>query len=1574
MTAESKDIKPRVRPKLNRPLRWGVFLLLIILTLVNIYFHFRRTILQKALPYITSQIKKYADEELDADIDWESAEIDVWGRVVFNDLGLIIKGETESTAFAKRITVSVDEKNILSRRGEPAGLIKAIIIDGLHVSISRDAEGKLNLSSLFKPGKEPFKPEEFQLRARLKLNNCSVDYTDTQLFGTDVGMLRVTNLRGGIDLREISDVQLALIWDIEDISTRPVTLKARSNLLESSIDISLAGEADIAQLAQLLNIEMQGSEVMGKVGFGLNSSGTFSDDYLSLLPTGTLTLSGCGFSNPTFNEDIEDIEGTLHLAFGESGISPSVRVHSENISFKYGGSALGSGSIRAGWAGEFAYAFDLDISGLKPASVKSLLPKYVTETLGLRGTIDLSLLVLGTEDGPSFRARVTPAPYMNMLGINFDKGEVRIAYQDGRLLLEEISLASSSGRTVELNGFLKLGPKPEYRIGCSFVNVPVSVASTFYKEAADWPVEGNVSGTLSYAPSGGGHKLDLRVHAGSLETKWGDIGTTVASLTAMPGRFSLDGFAAEAFGGWVSAISGEDGRLRFAASGIDGNLLAGAFGISSDVSIGRFSGTGDLVPDLRRPEFEMDLAVADIAWRDIHLAGLSGSVSYGPEGLSFQDMKATGDAGGSIELSGNIPFKREQGLQLDVHLRDFDLGKLMFERGGPSLSRTDVSLAVSGSLDDLSFEASLTEKGISILGNSIYTCDPGTVYTWNARETEDGPPVGEVNIKGKAKIKLLGEGNSSSAFSVLEFADLSITGAVFVGPQPTGLQKPVQYRHILEGGFPSKGHKAKAGGLGINGVIAIDGRFEGPVGELVGDVTLSSPSLKFGLQEIKDLRMELKAGGSTSYILNGGWKYGARGKMVLNGPAGWDSEQGAFVVDLSLELEKAPIDEVLALAGLDVSTFAEGLFDGGGRISGPIGDIALNEFKINAGEGSRLLGMSLQEGRIEFNLSKGILNLTDFEIISHERAGGGRCTIGGSGHLYLEETGLLPQAQLSANIVDYRLEDLQNVFGVDFPLIGKLDADISFEGGDMLKLVYEVRLSELAYKGHLLPALDAKFSIDPIFGRLELTKLSFYDGMGGWIDISGWVTLGILNALINDEMRRDLRYQLINLDITGENFDLAFLAGNLPEGSTFEGKLESVNLHLEGKPAAPSIDGTLKPALGPIILGGFVVADKITTHSGQGLVWEDGILKTDGDFYIRRGEAIANIVGDIDLRPLSPLIQYDTSYKPRPGNYVTVEMNSPDPLHLEGTGFDFKVVPENLRIGITGTGLDVNGRINVLSGYLDAFQIKLGEGVKAQVPVNYDITVAFGQGCRLKAGGLLEAVLTASEVHLSGSPLAPRLSGRVRIEGGKLNFLSRTFKLQPGAEASFTPLFGANPHLKAEAEAVITQHPKAQTGAEPLVITASVDSFLLDIEKDAGGIKLSSNYPSYSRNELLSILSYGEIFEAFEEEGFSSAFTSGLYHYPAGLISRYVRDIADFDRFELTLYPDDRFVIDLEKEMFFDNFILTYNQTFGEGTNYILGTKYRLQPRSYAGFRYENLDFQDRQHWYYFLEYVMPIK
>jgi hypothetical protein len=83
--------------------------------------------------------------------------------------------------------------------------------------------------------------------------------------------------------------------------------------------------------------------------------------------------------------------------------------------------------------------------------------------------------------------------------------------------------------------------------------------------------------------------------------------------------------------------------------------------------------------------------------------------------------------------------------------------------------------------------------------------------------------------------------------------------------------------------------------------------------------------------------------------------------------------------------------------------------------------------------------------------------------------------------------------------------------------------------------------------------------------------------------------------------------------------------------------------------------------------------------------------------------------------------------------------------------------------------------------------------------------------------------------------------------------------------------------------------------------------------------------------------------------------------------------MAGFSRFELTFNLQNNVVIDLEKELF-DNFFLTYSQTFGEGSNYIWGSKYRFRPRSFVGFKHENLDFQDKQDWVYFVEYLMPIK
>jgi len=1585
MAAERRDNKPRGKPKLHRPLRWGIFLLLIVLTVANIYFHFRRTILKRALPYITAQIEKYSDEELGADIKWDSAGIDAWGKIVFEGIEFTIKGDSRPLASADTIILGVDEKNILSRRADPLGLLQMIIIDGMRLRIARAADGKLNLSSLFKPGDKPFEPEKFMFRPRIKLKNCLVEYLDPGLFKSNDGRLDATGIRGGIDLRILSDIQLALLFDIPGISTKTVTLKGRSNLLEDKLEASLASEAGIDKLITLFGVETEGMEIDGRLAIGLHSSGSIIENPISLLPEGEATISEGSFSHPGFNEEFHEIQGTFHLGIGDVVPDASATVHANGVGFEYGDSANGTANIRAGWAGEFAYAVELDISGFDLGSVRSLLPDVVCTKYGLQGTVDASLKLLRDEDGLSLITRLIPAPQIGVLGMRFNSGVAKLSYHDKRLLFEKVSLSSTTGRSIDLNGFMDFRGKSEYRLAGSFNEVPISTVSTFYKAAEDWPVDGEISGALSYVPSGVKHKLDLRIHTDKIKTEWGDVGATVGAITVSPDGWTVDGLASEAFGGWISAMSDAEGGVRFALSGIEGDLIADAVGLEGIFGMGELNAQGVALFDPAQPEFEIDLAATDLSWRGLNLHSLSGGIDFGADGLTLRDVKASGDGGEFIEFNGHIPSNGDVNIVADI--RDFDIGSLMEDYDEQLLSRTDMHLALSGPSDNLSLEASIKERDINLLGNLVYTCDPEYDRT-TVMESDDegGPRIGEIKAVGKVRLGAkTDDGNPLQCLACMEFSDMSISGAVSFGPYPTGLPKPVEYRHVLVGGLPAGSKKSAHGGLKISGVVGIQGLLNGKINELVGDISLSSPSLKFGLQEIKDFRMKLKAQEPASYALDGEWRYGSGGKMLLGGPAGWDSEQKTFVVDLGLDVEAAPIDEVLALAGLDIGEYGKGMFDGEGRIFGPLGDIELSDFKMDAREGSRLFGMSLQEGHMEFGLAGGILNLADFTILSHERTTGDRCTIGGSGELYLEESSLLPQAQLSANIAGYRLEDLQSVFSFDFPLTGKLDADISIEQGGMAKLVYEMRLNELSYKGKSLPAINAKFSFDPIGGRMDLSKLGIEDGLGGWLDIKGYITLGILGALFNKEFR-DLKYERINLDITGENFDLGFLAAGLPETVKFNGSLESVNLHIEGKPTVPSIDGTLKPAIGPIVFGDFVLIDEITTRSDEGLHWESGeerkerkgwkdcLLKTGDDFYIRRGNAIANITGDIDLRTLSPLSRYESSYTPPQDNRLYIDMGTSEPLVLESTGFNFDVLPQDFRIGITQDGLDVNGRLNILAGTLDAFQIKLGEGGKAQVPVNYNITVALSQGCRLRAGGLLEAVLQSGNVNLSGSPLAPRLSGRALIASGKLNILSHTFNLQSGATVSFTPLFGANPYLKAEAEAVITQHPKAQTGAEPLIINASVESFLLDIQEDKGGIKLTSNYPAYSRNELVAIISYGEIFQTFEEEGISGAFTSGLYQYPAGLISRYVRDLADFNRFELTLYPDDRFQIDLEKELFLDDLFLTYNQTFGEGTNYILGSKYRFRSRSYAGFRYENLDSQDKQDWFYFLEYLIPIK
>jgi hypothetical protein len=962
----------------------------------------------------------------------------------------------------------------------------------------------------------------------------------------------------------------------------------------------------------------------------------------------------------------------------------------------------------------------------------------------------------------------------------------------------------------------------------------------------------------------------------------------------------------------------------------------------------------------------------------------SGVINIQTTGLNFRDVKAVGTNEELVELDGNIPFGEQEEMKLTLSMRDFDFGSLIPEREGPPLTNTNAIVEITGTMDDLFLTARLNERDMNLFGNMAFTCDSACVELCEtgAMDPDDAPP-GEIVLTGKISLGPDSDNNDGGfAFGDIELTDANVSGAICIGPHPAGLPTPSEYKHFLgEGRAPE--NKSTNGGVKIGGVLVLDGELEGKLSELRGDIYLSASTLKLGLQEISDFRMGLAAAGPSSYAVEGRWDYPSGGSISLSGPAGWDTELRTGFVALDLDVKSAPINEVLALAGLDVSKFATGAFDGGGRITGPIGDLAFSEFRMDVSQGSRLLGMILDKGTIEFGLSEGILELTHFEILSSERTIGGRCSITGSGEMYLQETGVLPQAHLTAKVVDYRLEDLRTVFDITTPFGGRLDTDISYDEQERKWNIDSVSLSDLKFGEKRLPELDAALVFNPLAGRLEVNKLRINDGASGWMEASGYATLGTLTALFNPERRSDLRFQRVDFSITGEDFDLGFLAGLLPEQIKIPGKLDSIDLHIKGKPALPTINGTINPNLGPISFGDFLLADEFSTHSGTGLVWKNGVLELGGDVFIRRGEAIANLVGNLDLRPLNPLVRYEKRYEAPENNYILLAMNSDTPLLLSGTGFSFNVFPEELTLGISSgekevdgklisSGeLDIKGTLNVSNGYLDATQVKLPEGGAGGIaPVNYDLIVRLGTGVRLKAGGSFNATLESGEVNLSGTPLTPRLSGRVEVADGKINFASRTFTLQPGSEVSFNPLFGINPFLKAEAEIYISQHPKGETGSEPLIITAKIESFLTDLQR---GIKFSSNYP-YTNNELLAILGYQEVFLALEEEGFSGAFTSGLYLYPTELISRYVRDMTGFSRFDVTLLPEQSFKIDLETEVLFDDLLLSYSQTFGDGTNYIWGTKYRFRRRSYVGFKYFDLDLQDRHDWFYFVEYLLPLK
>jgi translocation and assembly module TamB len=542
-------------------------------------------------------------------------------------------------------------------------------------------------------------------------------------------------------------------------------------------------------------------------------------------------------------------------------------------------------------------------------------------------------------------------------------------------------------------------------------------------------------------------------------------------------------------------------------------------------------------------------------------------------------------------------------------------------------------------------------------------------------------------------------------------------------------------------------------GIVPQGTVDARGTIRGTLQAPEADVTVSSPDLLLRGQAFSASgRLRYRTGVVTFAPLElsqGTAQYRLQGELRL-GPVP--------SADLALDVDRGQVSSLLGATGALLPVPVSGELDGRVTLQGELRDPAA-QVAVTLRHG-RIDSVPLESAVADATLTHGALDIRRLELRPEKGL------VSARGRVVLRGTSAV---EISAH--DLAADTLRPLLGIRQPLEGSVDFTMQW-GGPTSNPVAGVSL-----EAHDLGVPGA--TVDRLLG------LAYYKDGVFHIE-SGVVEKGAHKALVQGALplapgRLALDPERpLSLAVRLQDADLTLLSLLSPQVHDASGTVQG-QVTVGGTVLRPEMSGYVRTE------GGTLRVDPLHTPIDD---LRADVTFSQDEIVVRQlaatiGGGQADVHGTVSVRGLRP----DAADLTFVGRHLTVDVPGVYAGGLDGA----------LRLSGPAAHPVLEGRMILSHGQVGGALPQGSRGFSG-LPVALDVTLQSGDDVRF-AQGAVQTTL-AGEVHVGGTPGAPRLAGRVQAVDGTITLLGTPFTLAQG-EAVFSEALGFDPQITARAQAVI---------------------------------------------------------------------------------------------------------------------------------------------------------------------------